>query len=147
MERGHGEIPGARKSAPRTSLFDFTKPRLGPQATSPVLVPPPRESTILFPLATRRPEIFIRSRPPRSGSGPQLPPPQPDIPESGQTRGSGRTPAAILPQVLCSKLRLEAIIQFRETMVPYSFFARERKPLFILSSSLAAKKKKHPEFG
>lgn len=71
----------------------------------------------------RSPEIFIRSRPPHSGSGPQLPPPQPDTPEFRQTRGSGRSLAAILPRVLCSELRLEAIIQFRETTVPHSFFA------------------------
>lgn len=98
-------------------------------------------------LVFRRPEIFIRSRPPRSGSGPQLPPPQPDTPEFAQTRGSGRSPATILPRVLRSELRLEATIQFRETTVPRSFFARERKRLFIPSSSLAAEKKKHPEVG
>lgn len=58
-----------------------------------------------------------------------MPPPQPDTPEFGQTRGSGRTPAAILPRVLRSELRLEAIIQFRETTVPHTFFAQERSPL------------------
>lgn len=54
MERGHGEIPGARKSAPRTSLFDFTKPRLGPQATS--LSPCPATQRIDHPLSTCYPQ-------------------------------------------------------------------------------------------
>lgn len=36
--------------------------------------------------------------PPRSGSGPQLPPPQPNTLELCQTRGSGRGPTAILPR-------------------------------------------------
>ncbi|KFO23730.1 BTB/POZ domain-containing adapter for CUL3-mediated RhoA degradation protein 3 [Fukomys damarensis] len=35
---------------------------------------------------------------PRSGSGLQLPPPQPNIPEFCQTRGTGKRPTAILPQ-------------------------------------------------
>lgn len=88
---------------------------------------------LLQPLASeelgflaRSPEIFIGSRPPHSGSGPQLPPLQPDTPEFRQTRGSGQSPAAILPRVLCSELRLEAIIQFLETIVPHSFFAHAR---------------------
>ena len=65
--KGDKEIPEARKPVPPpTSL----KPRLGPpDSLPPSLAPPPREAPILSPLATRSPEIFIRSRPRTRGPG------------------------------------------------------------------------------
>lgn len=71
-----------------------------PSLRSPA--PPPSAPTILIPLATRRPQTFTRSRPPRSGSEPQLLSPQPNTPELCRTRGSDRDSTTILPRGVLS---------------------------------------------
>lgn len=64
------------------------------------------------------------SRPPRSGSGPQLPPRQPSTLELCQTRGSCRGPTAILPRGVRSQssagkqLSSSGKRQFRRASVP-----------------------------
>lgn len=94
MERGHGEIPGARKSTPRTSPFDFTKPRLGPQTTSlsPRSRHPENRPSCFHLLPTGRRSLSVRGptlgvRPAAAAASARYPRVRPD---PGQRPNPGR---------------------------------------------------------